>query len=255
MQAAGALVLAAALLLQGCEREAVRTVVIPPGPPTGFAQPPAATASQAPAVSVPQTAAASAPQAATAPAAPEAGPPQSPAPASASPAAGTGLAGDVEGAQLLASRTLMVPVVGIAPDTLADHYDDARGKRVHEAIDIMAPAGRPVVAVDDGRIAKLFTSAGGGGLTVYHFDPQEQLAYYYAHLQSYAPGLREGATVRRGELIGYVGSSGNADPAAPHLHFAVFRLGPQKNWWEGEAVNPYPALRQAAPAPVATAGR
>ncbi|MDB5750694.1 MAG: lytH, partial [Ramlibacter sp.] len=153
-----------------------------------------------------------------------------------------------EGARMLAARQLVVPVVGIAPSTLADHYDDARGRRVHEAIDIMAPTGRPVVAVDDGKIAKLFTSPGGGGLTIYHYDTQGQLAYYYAHLQSYASGLREGATVRRGEVIGFVGSTGNADPAAPHLHFAVFRLGPQRNWWQGEAINPYPALRQGAPA-------
>ena len=253
MKVAGALVLAvAALLLQGCEREPVRTVVIPPGPPTGFEPPPqAAAAPQAPAVSVPQAATGPAP-------APETGAPQGQPPASTPstpPPATTGLVGDEAGAQLLATRTLMVPVVGVAPDALADHYDDARGKRVHEAIDIMAPAGQPVVAVDDGRIAKLFTSGGGGGLTVYHFDPQEQLAYYYAHLQSYAPGLREGATVRRGELIGYVGSSGNADPAAPHLHFAVFRLGPQKNWWEGEAINPHAALRKAAPAQVVATGR
>ncbi|MGV3573313.1 MAG: M23 family metallopeptidase [Ramlibacter sp.] len=229
MKCAGAFVLAAAaVLLAGCGREPVRTVVIPPGPPTGFE--PAAKPGPAPA---PQVAAPTAP--ASAPAA-------------------TGAMGDIEGAKLLASRELVVPVVGVAPDALADHYDDARGKRVHEAIDIMAPAGRPVVAVDDGRIAKLFTSR-GGGLTVYHFDRQGELAYYYAHLQSYAPGLREGVPVRRGEVIGYVGSSGNANPAAPHLHFAVFRLGPQKNWWQGAAVNPYPALRRAAPAQEVAASR
>ncbi|HEY8356315.1 MAG TPA: peptidoglycan DD-metalloendopeptidase family protein [Ramlibacter sp.] len=235
------LLVAAAALLQGCEREPVRTVVVPPRPPTGFGQAPQA--EPTPRVAAPQVAA------------PEVAAPSAPASGSAPVAVRD--VGDPDGARILATRELVVPVVGVAPTALADHYDDARGKRVHEAIDIMAPEGRPVVAVDDGRIAKLFTSR-GGGLTVYHFDAQGQLAYYYAHLQSYAPGLAEGANVRRGQLIGYVGSTGNANPAAPHLHFAVFRLGPQKNWWQGDAVNPYPALSQAAPAPaqvVAAASR
>lgn len=152
--------------------------------------------------------------------------------------------GDAEGARLLAQRPLLVPVAGVQPASLSDQYELGRGSRKHEAIDIMAPAGTPVVAVDDGRIAKLFTSK-PGGLTVYHFDPAQRLSYYYAHLQSYAPGLREGMEVRRGDLIGYVGSTGNANPQAPHLHFAVFRLGTPAKWWEGEAVNPYPALRGA----------
>ncbi|QJW84300.1 peptidoglycan DD-metalloendopeptidase family protein [Ramlibacter terrae] len=234
MKAAAAFVLAAsAVLLHGCGREPVRTTVIPPGPPTGFESGPKTEPSR------------------------QAAAPRSPASAAEPAPVARGAAevmGDIDGAKLLATRELVVPVVGVAPTALADHYDDARGKRVHEAIDIMAPAGRAVVAVDDGRIAKLFTSR-GGGLTVYHFDKQGQLAYYYAHLQSYAPGLREGATVQRGEVIGYVGSTGNANPAAPHLHFAVFRLGPQKNWWQGEAVNPYPALSKAAPAQVVAASR
>lgn len=153
-------------------------------------------------------------------------------------------AGDAAGAQLLAQRSLLVPVAGIQPTALSDNYEQRRGSRKHEAIDILAPTGTPVVAVDDGRIAKLFTSK-PGGLTVYHFDRSSRLAYYYAHLQGYAPGLREGMDVKKGELIGYVGSTGNADPKAPHLHFAVFRLGNPPKWWEGEAVNPYPALSRA----------
>lgn len=238
-----ALVLAlAAVLLQGCEREPVRTVVHPPRPPTGFAH--------APKVEPPLAAAPPASAPASAPVAATPAPPPAQAPANSTIVRNPG---DVEGAQMLATRELVVPVAGVAPGALSDQYELARGGRVHEAIDIMAPAGTPVVAVDDGRIVKLFDSK-PGGLTVYHFDTQGQLAYYYAHLQAYAPGLREGATVRRGELIGYVGSSGNADPRAPHLHFAVFRLGPQRNWWQGDPVNPYPALRQAAPAQV-VAGR
>jgi murein DD-endopeptidase MepM/ murein hydrolase activator NlpD len=162
--------------------------------------------------------------------------------------------GDPEGAQLLARRTLRLPVVGVPASALVDTYSAARGARPHEAIDILAPRGTRVVAVDDGTIAKLFTSK-PGGLTVYHFDPDGRLAYYYAHLDRYAEGLHEGMAVRRGDLIGYVGSSGNADAKAPHLHFAVFRLGPQRHWWEGQPVNPYAALRDAEPAGVVTASR
>ena len=155
--------------------------------------------------------------------------------------------GDPQGAQLLAQRPLAVPVASIAPTSLRDNFEQSRGSRTHEAIDIMAPRGTPVVAVDDGRVAKLFTSK-PGGLTVYQFDPQQRLAYYYAHLQGYAPGLREGMDLKRGDLIGYVGTSGNSDPNAPHLHFAVFKLGSPPKWWQGEAVNPWPALSRAAPA-------
>lgn len=151
--------------------------------------------------------------------------------------------GDREGARLLAMRSLALPVEGVGADALRDTYGQGRGERRHEAIDIPAPRGTPVRAVDDGRLVKLFDSR-PGGLTVYQFDPEERLAYYYAHLDRYAEGLKEGAALRRGDLIGYVGSTGNASAEVPHLHFAVFRLGPAKQWWRGVAVNPYPALRQ-----------
>jgi peptidoglycan LD-endopeptidase LytH len=105
----------------------------------------------------------------------------------------------------------------------------------------MSPRGTPVVAVDNGIIAKLFTSK-PGGLTIYQFDSTEKFCFYYAHLDGYAPGLREGMLVKRGGTIGYVGSTGNADPSAPHLHFAIFELGPEKRWWEGKPINPYPIL-------------
>jgi murein DD-endopeptidase MepM/ murein hydrolase activator NlpD len=138
--------------------------------------------------------------------------------------------------------SLSIPVAGVAADSLLDTFSDSRSEgRVHDAIDIMAPRGTPVLAATDGRIVKLFTSK-QGGLTVYEFDPSETYAYYYAHLDRYAPGLSEGFGVRRGELIGYVGSTGNASPAAPHLHFAIFVLGPEKHWWQGTAINPYPLL-------------
>lgn len=138
--------------------------------------------------------------------------------------------------------TLLIPVSGIAMNQLSDTYKDARGAgRVHDAIDIMAPKGTPVLAVSDGKVVKLFNSK-QGGLTVYQFDSTDIYAYYYAHLDSYAAGVVEGKNIQRGDLIGYVGSTGNANPEAPHLHFAIFILGPEKKWWQGTAINPYPLL-------------
>jgi murein DD-endopeptidase MepM/ murein hydrolase activator NlpD len=138
---------------------------------------------------------------------------------------------------------LLVPVEGIAPAKLTDTYDQPRGnERHHEALDIMAPKGTKVLAAADGKIVKLFTSK-PGGLTIYQFDPTEKYAYYYAHLDRYADGLQEGALVKRGDLIGYVGTTGNADPNGPHLHFAVFELTPEKQWWKGTPVDPYPMLQ------------
>lgn len=137
---------------------------------------------------------------------------------------------------------LLLPVEGIKASQLSDNFTDSRGSgRTHEAIDIMAPKGTLVFAVDDGRIVKLFKSV-PGGLTIYHFDPTEKMGYYYAHLDRYAADLVEGRQVKRGEVIGYVGSTGNASATAPHLHFAIFMLGPEKRWWEGTAINPYPLL-------------
>jgi peptidoglycan LD-endopeptidase LytH len=137
---------------------------------------------------------------------------------------------------------LIVPVSGVSPAQLSDTFGDARdGERQHEALDIMAPAGTPVFAIADGSIEKLFDSK-QGGLTIYQFEPTGRYAFYYAHLQSYAPGIAEKQAVRQGEVIGYVGSTGNADPSAPHLHFAIFALGPEKQWWKGTPVNPYPLL-------------
>jgi murein DD-endopeptidase MepM/ murein hydrolase activator NlpD len=144
----------------------------------------------------------------------------------------------------LRNRDLELPVQGVDDDDLRDTFFDARGEgRTHEALDIMAPRGTPVLAVEDGTIAKLFNSRGGGGLTIYQFDPAQIFTYYYAHLDGYASGLREGQKVRRGETIGYVGSTGNASPDAPHLHFAIFRLTPERKWWKGEPINPFGILR------------
>lgn len=143
-----------------------------------------------------------------------------------------------------ASGKLLVPVEGVQRGQLSDSFGQARGaERQHEALDIMAPKGTKVLAVADGKVAKLFNS-NAGGLTVYQFDPSDTYAYYYAHLDRYADGLKEGAPVKRGDVLGYVGVSGNSDPNAPHLHFAVFELTPSKEWWKGRAINPYPLLRE-----------
>jgi murein DD-endopeptidase MepM/ murein hydrolase activator NlpD len=143
----------------------------------------------------------------------------------------------------LVRRNLLVPVQGVPRAALQDTFDNARGQgRVHNAIDIMAPRNTPVLATEDGRIAKVFTS-NLGGLTIYQYDPTETYCYYYAHLDHYSPDLREGAHVTRGQVIGYVGSTGDASPDGPHLHFEITRLNADKKWWQGESVNPYPILR------------
>jgi murein DD-endopeptidase MepM/ murein hydrolase activator NlpD len=207
-----------ALLVVACGRQEVRTVVIHPR--SAPAAPAAPANAPAPTRSDPV---------------PPPAPPAPPAPA----AVGVG-----DGAALLVARHPSIPVEGVRAGDLRDTYDQGRGAGKHEAIAIMATRGMRVFSVDDGKLVKLFTSV-RGGLTVYQFDPQGELAYYYAHLDRYADGLKEGTQLRRGDLIGYVGSTGDAAPEAPHLHFAVFRLGPQKQWWKGEPVNPYPVLRQA----------
>ena len=155
------------------------------------------------------------------------------------------IAATADAAPTDALANLLLPVQGIAVSSLSDTFTDARGEgRVHDAIDIMAARGTPVLATNDGQMVKLFTSV-RGGLTLYQFDPGRTHAYYYAHLDRYADGVAEGKSVHRGDVIGYVGSTGNASPDGPHLHFAIFVLGPEKRWWEGQAINPYPLLRSA----------
>jgi peptidoglycan LD-endopeptidase LytH len=139
----------------------------------------------------------------------------------------------------LRRRRLDVPVKGIDRKTLRDTFAEGRTGHVHEAIDILAARGTPVIAVEDGRIEKLFTSK-QGGLTIYQFDPGGRYCYYYAHLDRYADGLTQGQTVRRGQVLGYVGTSGNAAPQTPHLHFTIFKLAADKRWWQGAPINPFP---------------
>jgi len=142
----------------------------------------------------------------------------------------------------LAGPALAMPVEGARTIDLHDSFEESRGgARRHEATDILAPRGTPVLAAVDGSVEKLFTSK-QGGLTVYEFDRNREYCYYYAHLDRYAEGLREGQKVLRGDRLGYVGTSGDAPPGTPHLHFAIFRLGPEKRWWIGTPINPYPLL-------------
>lgn len=148
------------------------------------------------------------------------------------------------GPLIISPAGLAIPVIGINAVELSDTYTDSRGggSRVHNAIDIMAPRGTPVVSASDGTVEKLFYSQGGGGITAYVRSPDGSWLHYYAHLDAYAPGLKEGARVRRGDPIGTVGISGNANPSGPHLHYAIYRMSPGERWWQGAPTNPYPLL-------------
>ena len=138
---------------------------------------------------------------------------------------------------------LAIPVVGVKPDQLTDTFDDARAAgRRHDAIDIMAAEGTPVIAAADGTIEKLFFSHGGGGITIYERATDPTWQYYYAHLQRYAPGLAEGQQVKRGQVIAFVGHTGDASASGPHLHFALNQMAQGQRWWQGTPINPYPLL-------------
>ena len=140
---------------------------------------------------------------------------------------------------IFAGASLLVPVRGLQAQDLVSSFADARGSsRKHEAIDILAPRGTDVFAVEDGKVAKIFTS-NAGGLTLYQFDPSEKFVYYYAHLDSYAPGMKEGAMLQKGDVVGTVGTTGNAPKNTPHLHFAIAKLDPDKRWWGGTALDPF----------------
>jgi murein DD-endopeptidase MepM/ murein hydrolase activator NlpD len=158
--------------------------------------------------------------------------------------AGTTIGPEPTSAADLDDRELLIPVEGVEPSTLTRQFSDARsaGNRRHEAIDILAPRNTPVRAVENGTIARLFHS-NAGGITIYQFDPTERYSYYYAHLERYADGLKEGDRVQKGQILGYVGTSGNAPKGTPHLHFAIFRLTAEKRWWEGTPIDPYDVLR------------
>ena len=148
-------------------------------------------------------------------------------------AATVGTAGDVSAGHL------RVPIDGVDIESFKGGFEERRGgDRPHEAIDMLSPRDTPVHAVENGTVAKLFYSK-AGGLTIYQFDPSGRFCYYYAHLERYADGLHDGQTIAQGEVIGYVGTSGNAPANTPHLHFAVFELKGDRKWWQGTAIDPY----------------
>jgi peptidoglycan LD-endopeptidase LytH len=141
------------------------------------------------------------------------------------------------------ATSLLIPVAGVRPDQLRDTFSEARSEgRTHDAIDIPAPQGTPVLAAADGRIIKLFQSK-PGGTTIYQLDPDNRTVYYYAHLERYADGLTEGHFAHRGEVIAYVGDTGNAGAGNYHLHFSISIVSDPKRYWEGTNINPYPLLR------------
>ena len=143
--------------------------------------------------------------------------------------------------------SLAFPVAGVDSTRLDDTFQDARdgGSRTHHAIDIMAPRGSAVLAVQDGRILRL-SKSDKGGTTIYATDLTEHFVYYYAHLDRYHANVYDGRPVVRGDTIGYVGTTGNAPKNLPHLHFQVMRMPPDRKYWVGEPINPYPLLRPAA---------
>ncbi|HKQ51880.1 MAG TPA: peptidoglycan DD-metalloendopeptidase family protein [Pyrinomonadaceae bacterium] len=141
------------------------------------------------------------------------------------------------------SAALLIPVEGVRPEDLRDTFEEARSAgRTHDAIDIPAARGTPVLAAADGRIVKLWQSV-PGGTTIYQLDPDNRTVYYYAHLDRYADGLAEGHFARRGEVIAYVGDTGNAGAGNYHLHFSVLIVADPQRYWDGTNVNPYPLLR------------
>ena len=142
----------------------------------------------------------------------------------------------------ISAPPLRMPLDHVDVEAMKGGFVEKRGSRPHEAADLLAPRNTPIHAVEAGTIAKLFVSK-AGGLTVYQFDPVGSLCYYYAHLERYADGLHEGQHVAAGDIIGYVGTSGNAPPNTPHLHFAVFELNGDRQWWKGRAVDPYPLFK------------
>lgn len=142
--------------------------------------------------------------------------------------------------EYLQERRLMVPVLGVSPERVADTFAEPRdGGRVHRAVDILAPRGTPVLAADSGRVHRLRRNS-LGGITIYATDPSGRFVYYYAHLDRYRAGLAEGDSVAKGEVLGYVGTTGNAPANAPHLHFQVMRIGEVRRWWDGIPVDPRP---------------
>lgn len=167
------------------------------------------------------------------------------------PALGSTSVSGAETVDYILARGMAIPVAGLTASQLQDTFDEGRSSgRVHRALDILAPRGTPVVAADGGRVLRVSANTLGGN-TIYTTDPLGRVVYYYAHLEGYRDGLEQGATIVRGDTLGYVGTSGNAPKDSPHLHFQVMRMPADGKYWEGEAINPYPLflLLNSAPQP------
>ena len=149
----------------------------------------------------------------------------------------------VETVVVIKPGSLTIPVVGVRPEQLRDTYSESRAEgRAHNALDIMAKCDTQVVAATAGKIVKLFQSE-RGGVTIYQMGADNRTVYYYAHLARYAGGLAEGRFAQEGEVIGYVGDTGNVVHGDCHLHFAIWTVTDPKRYWDGENINPYPLLR------------
>jgi len=138
----------------------------------------------------------------------------------------------------LRSKHIGLPIKNANVEKMKGSFYELRGAEMHEAVDILQPRNTPVLAVENGVVAKLFTSR-FGGLTIYEFDPTKKYVYYYAHLQKYADDIHDGDVLKKGQVIGFVGTSGNAPPNCPHLHFSIALLGKDAKWWQAAAVDPY----------------
>lgn len=146
--------------------------------------------------------------------------------------------------EYLRARRLAIPVAGVEPEQLRDDFHAPRGGgRRHNAIDILAPYGTPVVAADDGYVLRLSRNR-AGGIVLYATDPEERIVYYYAHLAGYHESMSAGREISKGDTIGYVGTSGNAPRDTPHLHFQIMRMRDGGRYWNGQPMNPYPILRR-----------
>jgi murein DD-endopeptidase MepM/ murein hydrolase activator NlpD len=155
-------------------------------------------------------------------------------------AIGKSAVSSAEAVNYLLARGMAIPVAGMTMEQLEDTFDEGRSSgRVHRALDILAPRGTPVLAADSGHVLRMSFNALGGN-TIYATDPLGRVVYYYAHLDAYRAGLAQGATIARGDTIGFVGTTGNAPKDTPHLHFQVMRMPPDGKYWDGEAINPYP---------------
>ena len=163
-------------------------------------------------------------------------------PTSTKPAVVVSAVSSIEAVDYLLARGILIPVAGAALNQLHDTFDEGRdGGRVHRALDILAPRGTAVLSADSGRILRVGSNSLGGNI-IYATDPLGRIVYYYAHLDAYQPGLVQGATVARGDTIGFVGTTGNAPRDMPHLHFQVMRMPADGRYWDGDPINPYPLI-------------